>query len=260
MQIRRPELITATLTALAFGWGGIAAPIVRGEITSVINGVGELSVPNTKTDVVQLTNLVGQAKSLITSGDYAGAREVLEVLKTHPEVLDVDVMMAELLISLGRAAEGQQWLERVSASGAAGSQPRLGIYLAFCELAVRQKRWFDGGVLTRTAQRIAPPDHWSDEMKLRVTTRIKLLGAQCCEGRTEWTSARSEYESLLKSGRAISEPVLRDANLGLARACFQLADYDAALRSIKIVASTDSTIGAHPPMDGPALRTKWDAE
>ncbi|MGB7325623.1 MAG: tetratricopeptide repeat protein [Rubripirellula sp.] len=233
--MNRIRLLALAVFAAGFPCG---LPTGLADVTAFIDGVGELSEEAPSPDA-QLAKLLGQAKSLIASGNVAEAKELLVILKAHPDVSDVDVVIADLMFSLGRVAEGQQWLETASAT----EPQRLALYLAFSELAVRQHRWFDGWVLTRLAERLDPPGHWSAPMKDRVATRLTLLNAICCEGRTEWKQARQGYENLVNLSQKIGDGVLRDANLGLARSCFRLQDYDAALAALTTITSKDSSIG-----------------
>ncbi|TWU47711.1 tetratricopeptide repeat protein [Rubripirellula reticaptiva] len=229
------RLLLLTVLAVGFPCG---LPTGFADVTAYIDGVGDLSEQAASPDA-QLGKLLGQAKSLIESGNVAGAHDLLATLETNPDVSDVDVVIADLMFSLGRVAEGQQWLERASAK----KPQSLAVYLAFSELAVRQRRWFDGWVLTRLAERLDPPAHWSATLKDSVATRLTLLNAVCCEGRTEWKQARKGYEDLVNLSEKIGEGIVRDANLGLARSCFRLQDYDAALAALTTITSEDNSIG-----------------
>ncbi|TWU48543.1 Tetratricopeptide repeat protein [Rubripirellula tenax] len=225
------------LIAIGFAWL-VPCVIARADVTSFIDGVGELpqDVPG---ENAVLAKRISHAKDLIAKGLLSEAAEHLEVLRTHPEVSDVDVVIADLLFSAGRGFEAQQWLERASAIG----PQRVGIYLSFAELAVRQRRWFDGWALTGLAERIDPPRHWSPAMKGRVADRLKLLKAICCEGRSDWDQAREAYSSLIEASAELSETVARQAYSGLARSCFLAKDYQSAFTALTNLAAKVPAIG-----------------
>ncbi len=232
--IGRRSFVCAAL-AIGFALHGCAG---WAEVTSTAGAMGQLSDEAPKVNE-RITKLIGQAKNLIAAGKVTEARASLDVLKSHPEVSDVDVVIADLMFSMGRVAEGQQWLERASAT----EPQRLAIHLAFCELAVRQRRWFDGWMLTRVAAKMQPPVHWSAQLKDRVAKRLTLLKAVCCEGRADWTQARQSYESLSNSSTELALPMDRDVNAGLARSCFQLQDYDASLAALTSLVANDPAAG-----------------
>ncbi|QDT05744.1 Tetratricopeptide repeat protein [Rubripirellula lacrimiformis] len=225
------------LAAFAIGFF-LHGSIAFAAVTSTIGSLGQLSSDAAQADA-QVAKLLGPAKNLIAAGRVTDARASLDALKTHPEISDVDVVIADLMFAMGRNVEGQQWLERASAT----EPQRLAIHLAFCELAVRQRRWFDGWVLARLAAKLDPPDHWSVALRDRAAKRLMLLKAVCCEGRADWTMAREAYESLLSSSPGMSDPMNRDVNVGLARSCFQLKDYDASLAALTTLVSKNRTLG-----------------
>tara|TARA_R110002049_G_scaffold285698_1_gene466644 strand:+ start:622 stop:2007 length:1386 start_codon:yes stop_codon:yes gene_type:complete len=197
------------------------------------------------TDALQgdakVSELLGHAKHLIAGGDAVAARKLLAELDANPNVADVDVLIADLMFNLGQSEQGQRWLEQASVD----EPERLAIYLAFIEQAVQQRRWFDGAVLVQSAEHIDPPAHWSDDLQQRVGRRVLLLKAICAEGRTDWTQARQTYDALLQSVPAGSHEIAKEVSLGLARSCFQLKDYQAALDVLKTLAIQDHSL-LHP--------------
>ncbi|WP_146537441.1 tetratricopeptide repeat protein [Rubripirellula reticaptiva] len=111
----------------------------RCEVVSQIEAGESLAAIPDKPDS-DLDEVLQPAKQSLAAGDVAAALDHLKPLASHPDVSDVDVVMADLFFALGRQQEGIQWLERASATDA----KRMAIYLSFCEIAVRQQRWFAG--------------------------------------------------------------------------------------------------------------------
>ncbi|MGB7326766.1 MAG: hypothetical protein WBD31_17960 [Rubripirellula sp.] len=182
-----------------------------------------------------LDEILQQAKKTLSTGDVAATLDHLKPLASHPDVSDVDVVMADLFFALGRQKEGMQWLERASAK----DPKRMAIYLSFCEIAVRQQRWFDGWNLSRLGERMATPDHWSANLTERLKRRFTFLQGVCNEGRSDWTGARRDYETLRDEISSDSESSRRNILLGLARCCVRLEDGEAAFAAITTLCELD---------------------
>jgi len=154
-----------------------------------------------------------EAIAKLRQGDPKAAREALQSLEVDSQSVHPDVIFAELLTGAGQPEEAKAVLEKL----AVAEPKRLDVYLAFCEIAVREKRWFDAWNLTALAARLSPPPHWKDSFAQQVAVRIQVLRAICDEGRKDLPEARKIYEALLRS-QPNSEPAL----MGLARVLFSL--------------------------------------
>ncbi|TWU46123.1 Tetratricopeptide repeat protein [Rubripirellula tenax] len=208
-------------------------------VTEIESGGSLGATPDTPDST--LAELLRQASQSIAAGNVDAAIEQLKPLATNPEVSDVDVVMADMFFAAGRQREGLQWLEQATAR----NPKRMAIYLSFCEIAVRQKRWFDGWNLSQTGSRIKAPEHWSDALTRRVKRRLTFLLAVCNEGRSDWSGARGAYESLVADIGNDSDSSRREVLVGLARACVQLGDGEAAFAALAILHEHDPRLS--PP-------------
>ncbi|MFN9719911.1 MAG: hypothetical protein ACK58L_14520 [Planctomycetota bacterium] len=161
------------------------------------------------------------AQTAISKRNKDEARKSLENLATDPNTVHPEILLSELLSLAGYAGDGRAVLEQFSSK-----QPqRIDLLLAFCELAVREKRWFDGWTLANSSVRAEVPDHWSPTFRKHVTDRLQTLKAICCEGRGDWKGAQEIYANFV-TGDAAST----DAISGLGRTSFHLGDAKASLR------------------------------
>ncbi len=152
-------------------------------------------------------------------GERAAA-DRLGTLAADPNVVHPEVLLAELLSAAGFPGDARGVLEELSAQ----DPSRQDLYLAFCEMAVREKRWFDGWNLAAMGERAAPGKHWSKEFAQQVADRLRLLKAVCCEGRRDWKAAQEIYSALRQT-----EKNSRDVLVGLGRTSFHLGDAQAAI-------------------------------
>ena len=163
---------------------------------------------------------IGLAQQAIARRDLKAAREELQKLATDPNTVHPEILLAELLTNAGFAADGRNVLEELS-----GQDPqRVDLYLVFGELAVRERRWFDGWNLANVGERMKPPQHWSPVFVQQVSDRLKLLKAVCCEERRDWQAAKQVYAALPQT-----EKNSREVLGGLGRTSFHLGDTIAAL-------------------------------
>lgn len=163
---------------------------------------------------------IEDAQKFIREKDLKKARESLQLLAANPNISHPEVLLAELLSEAGFEADGRAILEELS-----GKEPnRVDLYLAFCERAVRQQRWFDGWNMANLGLAAKMPEQWSPALKQQVTERLQLLKGVCCEGRKDWQSAKEVYAAMAQNERTGVERLA-----GLGRSSFHLGDKEAAL-------------------------------
>lgn len=178
------------------------------------------------------------AQTCLGKRDLKAARESLQVLATDPNVVHPEIVLAELLVSAGFAADGRNILEEFG-----GKEPqRVDVYLAFCELAVREQRWFDGWNLADDGERGSVPEHWSPAFRQQVRDRLRILKAACCEGRKDWKGAQEIYLPLSQTTKSSG-----DALAGLARTYFHQGKPEDALRQFEALKKL------HPEADPPQM-------
>jgi tetratricopeptide (TPR) repeat protein len=161
------------------------------------------------------------AQSAISKRDLPAARRSLEGLATDPSTVHPEILLAELLGLAGFGGEGRAVLEEFSSK----EPQRIDLLLAFCELSVRENRWFDGWVLANSGDSATVPEHWSPTFRQQVADRLKTLKAVCCEGRKDWKGAQEIYAALYEADKISTEAIA-----GLGRASFHLGDSEASLR------------------------------
>lgn len=160
------------------------------------------------------------AQKFIADRNVKSARESLQGLSADPNVVHPEILLAELLTEAGFDNDGRVLLEELS-----GKEPgRMDLFLAFCERAVRQQRWFEGWTLADVGSRATVPQHWSPSFRQHVSDRLMLLKGVCCEGRKDWSGAKQVY-----LGMKQSEKTAADILAGLGRTSFHLGDSDSAL-------------------------------
>ena len=178
------------------------------------------------------------AQASIAKRDLKAARESLQVLATDPNVAHPEIVLAELLTAAGFAADGRTILEELG-----GKEPqRVDVYLAFCELAVREQRWFDGWNLADNSERGSVPEHWSPAFRQQMRDHLRMLKAACCEGRKDWKGAQEIYLPLSQTTKSAG-----DALAGLARTSFHQGNTEDALRHFEALKKL------HPEADPPHL-------
>ncbi len=169
---------------------------------------------------------VESAQAAIRQRDLETARKSLEILATDPDSVHPEILLAELLGIAGLGADARNILDEFS-----GKEPtRIDLNLAYCEIAVRENRWFDGWVLANSGETATVPDHWSPAFRQHVANRLKTLKAICCEGRKDWKGAHELYTSLSKVEKPAAEVIA-----GLGRSSFHLGDADAALSHFELL-------------------------
>lgn len=161
------------------------------------------------------------AQSAISKRDLPAARQSLQGLAKDPNTVHPEILLAELLSLAGFGGDGRGVLEEFSSK----EPQRIDLLLAFCELSVREKRWFDGWVLANSGDSATVPEHWSPTFRKQVEDRLKTLKAVCCEGRKDWKGAQQIYTALFEADKTAT-----DAIAGLGRASFYLGDAEASLR------------------------------
>jgi tetratricopeptide (TPR) repeat protein len=168
----------------------------------------------------QLIPKIEKAREQLRSRDLNGARETLAPYREDPNLVHPEVLIAELLAALDQPNEARTILEEFSVK----EPKRVDVYLGFCELAVREQRWFEGWNLSAIGQRAPAPKPWSSTFAQQVNERLRVLSAICSEGRREWGMAREVYLSLPESTIHAREQLS-----GLARTSFHLGNLTQSL-------------------------------
>ena len=164
---------------------------------------------------------IESAQSAISKRNLPAARQSLEDLATDPNTVHPEILLAELLSLAGFSGDGRAVLEEFSSK----EPQRIDLLLAFCELSVREKRWFDGWAIANSGDSASVPEHWSPTFRKQVTDRLKTLQAVCCEGRKDWKGAQEIYFALYEADKISPEAIA-----GLGRTSFHLGDSEASLR------------------------------
>ncbi len=170
------------------------------------------------------TKALQTATAAIQRRDVEAARTALSALATSPDLVHPEILLADLLIAQGFAADGRATLERLSRT----EVNRQDLYLMFCGIAVREGRWFDGWNLANIGERANPPANWSDAFATQVSRRIRQLKATCCEGRGDFQGALTIYSALERDDRTSSELMA-----GLARSHFHLGNLKESVNYFK---------------------------
>ena len=166
------------------------------------------------------------AQKFIADRNVKGARESLQGLSTDPNIVHPEVLLAELLTEAGFDNDARVLLEELS-----GKEPaRMDLYLAFCERAVRQQRWFEGWNLADVGLKSKVPEYWSPTFRQYVADRLWLLKAVCCEGRKDWKGAQQLYLGIKRS-----EKNELDVLAGLGRVSFHLGETNSAIEYFEIL-------------------------
>jgi tetratricopeptide (TPR) repeat protein len=182
--------------------------------------------------------LITEANAKVRTGDTDGARDSLKPLEVDGQSVHPEIVLAELLYAVNRIQEAKETLESLAVS----EPQRPDVYLAFSELAIREKRWFDGWNLVNLASRLKAPVHWNDAFKFRIANRIELLRGQCAEGRKDYSQAFSIYEALYSR-----QSEQKEANAGLVRVTFALGKTEQTLKHLSELKKTD------PDLDPPEV-------
>ncbi len=220
MMVRQISLrMTGLLvSSLAFWAGSIAwADLILPGDARLRNVERMVLVTDPKSPIVKA---IETAQASLGKRDIKAARESLQSLATDPNVAHPEILLAELLTAAGFTADARTVLEELS-----GKEPqRIDVYLAFCELAVREQRWFDGWNLANIGERGSAPEHWSPAFRQQISDRLRMLKGVCCEGRKDWQGAQEIYTPLAQLKTTAGE-----ALAGLGRTSFHQGNVDAAL-------------------------------
>ena len=160
------------------------------------------------------------AVSLLKNGKLEEARTWL---KQHcagrKNELHPDLLLVGMLTRMGRVGEARTVLESLAVK----EPDRVDVRMSFCQIAIRDKRWFDGLQHSEAARSAVYPKSWTEKHIASVKSELQRLRARCCEGRGDWKSAKALYEPIAKQE---DSPVEVLAALG--RCEFELKNITAA--------------------------------
>lgn len=172
----------------------------------------------------------------------AGVDEARTFLKKHFQTAQdqphYDILLARLLNGTNQPLEARRVLEEL----AQRHKDRLDVRFVFAERAVRQNRWFEGWIHLTAADQARIPEHWTTEYINRVRRDLVSLKAQCCEGRSDWATARNLYSELVQSDDDQNKQRSIQWLTGLGRCEFHLDRLDNAAEQFAASFQTDSDL------------------
>lgn len=170
----------------------------------------------------------------VAAGQMDQARRALEaIVAADPQNDHPEVLLARALWEQGRTAQGTQLLETL----ARDAGDRLDVTLAFAQLAVAQRRWYDARALLEQAKTATVPPAWQSEYTRIQMLQAAFLRASCSEGQQRWSDAAEAYRKLMEH-QATPESMKAGAAHGNARCLAALDDQQQALlayRTLKTV-------------------------
>lgn len=182
--------------------------------------------------------VVKRALRYLQLGDPDAARAVLQAFTAKvADELHSEILMAQLLNQLQRGSDARSVLEQL----AAAEPDRFDVHLVFCELAVRESRWLDGWMHAKAAQKTEMPAAWSQDFTAQQTQKLMLLKATCCEGRKDWQTAQTIYDSLKTADKNLSVAL----QTAMGRTAFHLDDLPSARQHFAMAFEQDESL--NPP-------------
>lgn len=138
------------------------------------------------------TARIERAREHVRQSSLEDAKRVLSSLNELPNTLASEIVLFELLIEEGQAAEAKRQLELFSIQ----TKPRFDVFYAFSRLAIVEKRWFDAFVHAQLAVHQPMPENWDSDFQDRMKMEATLVMMQSSEARGSWSQVQSALATL----------------------------------------------------------------
>ena len=190
-----------------------------------------ISPPSAATSISSQPEEVNSAMARFQTHDFAGALKLLrEAAKKDPNVPPPHVMMARMLLQsnilqLARNELEQSVLEDPDEPDA---------YVDMAELAMRERRITEGGLLYQKAESLLAKFDKSDKRKAELQAAVYRGLASVAEAREDWAGAKQQLEAWLNLEPTNAIPMQR-----LAGCLVQQKKIPEALQALKNAADAD---------------------
>jgi tetratricopeptide (TPR) repeat protein len=177
---------------------------------------------------------IEEAKRKLAKQDVDGALESFNAAaKAHSDLPNGRVQMATVYYALSRPRDGRAQLERAVMDYP--DDPET--YLVMAELALREGRWTDAGLLSDKALALAKPFKGDAEKKKDLIKRAYLGAAMVAQQQEHWEEARKLLGELLKAS-----PDAAAGHYRLGQVLFEMDKQKEAYAELQAAARMDEDI------------------
>jgi predicted Zn-dependent protease len=222
----------------------LSSTALRAGPVTLVQAEGKAAVPAEK-------ELDAAAQKIREGRNEEALALIREKAAKHPDWPPAPLMLAQILLNMGQAGPGRQYLERAAVE--APKHPD--VYLTLGRVALGDGRFSDARLNFEAALGLIGAGKW-DEEKARAFRKDTLDGlARAAESRDEWKVAQEQLNALLEV-----DPKNGLVRQRLGRALLQLGKTDEAFNALKQAAADTPSLEPAAITMGQLFAQKGDAK